>query len=460
MPLTADASEPLLHTGTPGVTDVTFRQIRQLTQLVTEGVVGGADLKVSAPGGMNVQVASGYAFVTGTTITGPEGQHKYGIPLTAAKTLGTITAPVGATRRDTVILRAYDEGDAPGFGGLNVGRVEYLVNGSETLTPAALPANSIALAYVDVPVGAAAITTSMIRDTRKRARTAVDEATDRIMRRCFAFGEGIAPIDQRADSTIAGMGLNRATDFEVTTGGSGLTLSIALGNAWVLDDTDGGLHFVRATGSATITMTAAHATNPRIDRVVLDKNGGIYKVDGTPTGGATLTNLTGAPALPADAIPLAYVLTPALFAGPYVNATHLLDVRYLAYRPGRTIGLVSRTTDVSIASPTVGTALTLDTACDGVHAIELSSHIFSMYSTAVGSTESAYIYDGTTAGSIIAGGADLQATATADQGVNPPKIVRSTWAGRKTHTLGFAGSGGTATMKSLGCPNYLIAKYL
>lgn len=124
---------------------------------------------VSAPGGMNVEVAAGYAMVTGDTITGPMGQHRYGVPLTAAKTLGTITAPSGATRRDSIVCQVYDEGDAPGAG-LNIGRIEYRVNPAESTTPEALPSGAELLAYCDVTVGAGAITAGMLTDMRKAAR--------------------------------------------------------------------------------------------------------------------------------------------------------------------------------------------------------------------------------------------------------------------------------------------------
>jgi hypothetical protein len=166
MPLTADTSEPLLITGTPGLTDMTFRQFRQLSQAVAgKGAMSPTDLLVSAPGGMQVQVAAGYAWVPGTVLVGPEGQHKYGVPLTAAKTLGAIPAPAGATRRDSVVLRVLDSGDGDGSG-MQLGRVEYRVNPSESVTPEALPANAILLAYVDVTVAAAAITAGMITDRR------------------------------------------------------------------------------------------------------------------------------------------------------------------------------------------------------------------------------------------------------------------------------------------------------
>lgn len=168
MPLTADTQEPLLLTGDVGSTDYSFRQLRQLAQAVDgKGAMSPTDLLVTAPGGMTVSVAAGYAWVPGTAFAGPEGQHKYGVPLTGAVALGNVPAPAGGTRRDSVVLRVFDVGDdAANAGGLNRGRVEYRVNPIVSLTPEALPANAILLAYVDVTNGAAAITSGMITDRR------------------------------------------------------------------------------------------------------------------------------------------------------------------------------------------------------------------------------------------------------------------------------------------------------
>lgn len=164
---TQAAGEPLLATGTQGTTDYTFRQLRALTQLVSSGVMSAADLKVSTDGsGMDVQVASGYAWVPGSSILGPSGQHKYGVPVDAAKTLSGITAPASATRRDLVVLRVYDEGDSAGPGRPAESELQYIKNATESLTPESLPLNSLLLAYVDVPVGATSITSSMITDKR------------------------------------------------------------------------------------------------------------------------------------------------------------------------------------------------------------------------------------------------------------------------------------------------------
>lgn len=148
--------EPLLLTGTVDVTDMTFRQLRQLTQSPNRaGVQNGADYRVTDAGAGAVGVALGYAWVAGTTITGPEGQHLYGVPLPTARTLTGIPTPSSATRRDQIVVRVYDEGDAPGGGGLNEGRVQYIANAVESTTPEAVPANSMLLYHVDVTTGGA-----------------------------------------------------------------------------------------------------------------------------------------------------------------------------------------------------------------------------------------------------------------------------------------------------------------
>lgn len=126
----------------------------------------------------------------------------------------------------------------------------------------------------------------------------------------------------------------------VTTGGAGLDLSIAEGSAFIVGDDDApdqGVYSVRNDGAAVITAAAADPSNPRIDRVVatvrdsdyggVDDDWIIQIITGTPTIGATLANLAGSPAEPDNSITLAYVLVPTSFAGPFVNATHILDMR-------------------------------------------------------------------------------------------------------------------------------------
>lgn len=124
----------------------------------------------------------------------------------------------------------------------------------------------------------------------------------------------------------------------VTTGGAGLDLSVAEGGGFVDSDADDmGMYSIFNDGAVTVTATTADGTNPRIDQVIatvndsqisgVDNNWVLSVLAGTPTAGASLSNLNGAAALPDRSIRLAYVLVPASFAGPFVNATHILDDR-------------------------------------------------------------------------------------------------------------------------------------
>jgi hypothetical protein len=115
-------------------------------------------------------------------------------------------------------------------------------------------------------------------------------------------------------------------DFKVSQRGAGANMSVdvAAGDAWVLGDNTArqGLYHVGNDAVVNVAVPAAHATLPRIDQVVLrvydstviggEKDLAVVEVvSGTATGGATLANLTGAAALPASAIRLAYVLVGA-----------------------------------------------------------------------------------------------------------------------------------------------------
>lgn len=167
-------------------------------------------------------------------------------------------------------------------------------------------------------------------------------------------------------------------DLLVTTGGAALNLSVAQGGAFIEgDDDDRGVYSVYNDAAVTLTATAANPTNPRIDQVIARVYDSTYgegadewvleMLDGTATGGATLTNLAGATALPDNSIRLAYVLVPATFAGPFVNATHIRDVR-TGYIPASTAATgtlvrVYRTAAATIAA--AGSDLVYDTVSFG-----------------------------------------------------------------------------------------------
>lgn len=132
-------------------------------------------------------------------------------------------------------------------------------------------------------------------------------------------------------------GVYAAGDFKVTPG-AGLVLNYAAGTALIADP--GGIvsgtgHlipvFLGAGGSVSAPANASGF--PRIDRVLLTLTGygsggaTVSVLPGTPTAGATIGNLAGAAALPSGTLQIANVLTPAGFAGPYVQNTHIRDRR-------------------------------------------------------------------------------------------------------------------------------------
>lgn len=135
-------------------------------------------------------------------------------------------------------------------------------------------------------------------------------------------------------------GIAGTSDNFAATPATGLSLTLNGGRAFVKGDdrSTQGSYFCFVPTSQTVTAQAANATNPRIDRLVLrvydaDVSGATTKwavefVTGTPTAGATLTNLSGAAAVPNTALLLANVLVPAGFTGPFVAGTHIQDRRF------------------------------------------------------------------------------------------------------------------------------------
>lgn len=138
---------------------------------------------------------------------------------------------------------------------------------------------------------------------------------------------------------IAGEGVLGAGDLKVSqkAGGANMSVDVAAGEYFVRFDTpEGGLRHgwlgavsnsgtpgaPNAADGWTSTFVAANPTNPRIDRVVLTVRdsaldaGGAYDavlrvIQGAATAGATLANLNGAAAVPANSILLANVLVGA-----------------------------------------------------------------------------------------------------------------------------------------------------
>lgn len=134
--------------------------------LAKSGVLAGwgGDLAVTAQGGnMNVVVAIGKAFVAGSI---GATQASYFYMNDAAKPI-TLTAANGSNpRRDLIVVQIED---AAASGGNNTGTAR-LVTGTPAASPVApaVPANSIVLAEILLPAGAAgaAVTAAMITDRR------------------------------------------------------------------------------------------------------------------------------------------------------------------------------------------------------------------------------------------------------------------------------------------------------
>lgn len=146
-----------------------------------------------------------------------------------------------------------------------------------------------------------------------------------------------------ATGAIIQEGIVNKGDFAVAQRGAGANMSVdvAAGDAWVLGDNTArqGLYHVGNDGTINVAVPAAHATLPRIDQVVLriydstviggEKDlAAIEVVSGTATAGATLSNLTGAAALPASAIRLAYIVVgAAVVKVETANLGNLVDPR-------------------------------------------------------------------------------------------------------------------------------------
>lgn len=113
-------------------------------------------------------------------------------------------------------------------------------------------------------------------------------------------------------------GVLAAGDFKVTQRGAGANQSVDVagstlngGGALVRETATGRLRYVTQTGTVNLPVGVAHATLPRIDKVYVTTAGVLGYVEGTATGGATLDNMTGEPAVPANALFCGALLRPA-----------------------------------------------------------------------------------------------------------------------------------------------------
>lgn len=122
-------------------------------------------------------------------------------------------------------------------------------------------------------------------------------------------------------------GILSASDMQLSAPGSGLSVNISTGEA-IVGGTEGGTqggYYARNASTTNLTISTANPTNPRIDTVCVtiadagyteptgvSGNAAVLQVvTGTPTAGATLSNLNGKAALPGSSLLLGYVLVPA-----------------------------------------------------------------------------------------------------------------------------------------------------
>lgn len=140
-------------------------------------------------------------------------------------------------------------------------------------------------------------------------------------------------------------GVISSSDYEVTeTGTPSMDLDVASGAAWIVGDQSSteGIYNVVSDASATVTISTADATNPRIDLVVLQVRNSTYSgvdddavlavVTGTPAASPA------APAAPDDSITLAQIAVAA--GASSITTADITDERPL-WSPG-TSGLLTR----------------------------------------------------------------------------------------------------------------------
>lgn len=132
---------------------------------------------------------------------------------------------------------------------------------------------------------------------------------------------------RRYVGAAVGEGVLATTDAAVSERGAGANMSVDVAACTgILVEGDAvsnqGKYFASWTSAVNVTLTAADGSNPRIDRIVAevkdddhDSSGQtevqVRAVDGTPTSGATLSNLTGAASVPSGSVLLANVLVAA-----------------------------------------------------------------------------------------------------------------------------------------------------
>lgn len=128
------------------------------------------------------------------------------------------------------------------------------------------------------------------------------------------------------DPGIIAGGLLAATDLQLFAPASGMSVNVSTGEC-IVGGSEGGAqggYYARAISQTNLPLAAANPTNPRIDTVCATVSDSGYTepvggsgdqwsllvVAGTPTPGASLSNLLGAGSVPLSSLLLGYVLVP------------------------------------------------------------------------------------------------------------------------------------------------------
>lgn len=223
--------------------------------------------------------------------------------------------------------------------------------------------------------------------------------------------------------------------------------------------TQQGLYTV-APHSAVIleTITAADATNPRIDQVILEVLDNVHDASGSSlarvrvlaglaTAAADLTNRLGAAALPGNALRLADLLIPANTGGTVtLSNTSIRDRRPWARGAYKSYAeTVTRTTTVSVAEIT---ATRSRVECSGVP-VSLTFTSTLEHNTAGGYTTAALYVDGALVGGLTNLIRTRHTSAAHPQSV-AVVVVYAPAAGSHMFGFGIGTNVGTTTMLPLG----------
>lgn len=277
-------------------------------------------------------------------------------------------------------------------------------------------------------------------------------------------------------------GLLSASDCQLSAPGSGMSVNVGTGEMIIGGNeggSQGGYGPCRITSTTNLSISAANPSLPRIDTVVgsvadsnytlpSDLTGNQFSpvvITGTPTSGATLSNLSGAAAVPGSSLVLGYVLVPAaasnIVSGDIANvATVMQTGPQPQYGRGYEWSYAQITSPVNVTSTTesAGTTVLSPAAFtpDGSPVlVEFFSPYFNLPTAALGNSTVVCLFEGATE---LARLAQPTLAATAAQ-QTPPIYARYRFtptAASHTYTItGFvpnttgtpqvgAGAGGTA----------------